>query len=98
MIDKRMCFQMISFLFLCDKYLNFYKESTNLNPNPRIYWSIFCIRFRLRSHRSRLFGYTVYVFEGTRILEINHYDFLIPVHIGGHYSKSSYKRVYVRVV
>ena len=27
---------------------------------------------RLRSHRSRLFGYTVYVFEGTRILEIKH--------------------------
>ena len=48
---------------------------------------------RLRSHRSRLFGYTVYVFEGTRILEIKHYDFLIPGHIGGHYSKSSYRRV-----
>ena len=47
----------------------------------------------LRSHRSRLFGYTVYVFEGTRILEINHYYFLIPGHIGGHYSKSSYRRV-----
>ena len=48
---------------------------------------------RLRSHRSRLFGYTVYVFEGTRILEIKHYEFLIPDHIGGHYSKSSYRRV-----
>ena len=43
--------------------------------------------FRLRSHRSRLFGYTVYVFVGTRILEIKHYDFLMPGHIGGHYSK-----------
>ena len=49
---------------------------------------------RLRSHRSRLFGYTVYVFEGTRILEIKHYDFFIPGHIGGHYSKRSYRRVY----
>ena len=48
---------------------------------------------RLRSHRSRLFWYTVYVFEGTRILEIKHYDFLIPGHIGGHYSKRSYRRV-----
>ena len=48
---------------------------------------------RLRSHRSRLFGYTVYVFESTRILEIKHYDFLIPGHIGEHYSKSSYRRV-----
>ena len=48
---------------------------------------------RLRSHRSRLFGYTVYVFEGTRILEIKHYGFLIPGHIGGHYYKSSYRRV-----
>ena len=44
-------------------------------------WSL-----RLWSHRSRLFGYTVYVFEGTRILEIKHYDFLIPGHIGGHYT------------
>ena len=36
MIGKRICLQMISFLFLCDKHLNFYKEkSTNLNPNPR---------------------------------------------------------------
>ena len=52
-----------------------------------------CPFIRLRSHRSRLFGYTVYVFEGTRILEIKHYDFLIPDHIGGHYSKSSYRRV-----
>ena len=52
-----------------------------------------CIDLRLRSHRSRLFGYTVYVFEGTRILEIKHYDFLIPGRIGGHYSKSSYRRV-----
>ena len=30
----------------------------------------------------------MYIFEGTRILEIKHYDFLIPGHIGGHYSKS----------
>ena len=31
-------------------------------------------------------------FEGTRILEINHYDFFIPGHIG-HYSKRSYRCV-----
>ena len=43
-------------------------------------------RNRLRSHRSRLFGCTVYVFRGTRILEIKHYAFLIPGYIGGHYS------------
>ena len=54
---------------------------------------IVCSNIRLWSHRSRLFGYTVYVFEGTRILEIKHYDFLIPDHIGGHYSKSLYRRV-----
>ena len=45
----------------------------------------YTVYLRLRSHRSRLFGYTVYVFEGTRILEIKHYDFLIPGHIGEHY-------------
>ena len=48
---------------------------------------------RLRSHRSRLFGYTVYVLEGKRILEIKHYYFLIPGQIGGHYSKNSCMRV-----
>ena len=31
--------------------------------------------------------------RGTRILEIKHYDFLIPGRIGGDYSKSSYRRV-----
>ena len=47
---------------------------------------------RLRSRRSRLFVYTVYYFEGTRILE-NKHDFFIPGHTGGHYSKSSYRCV-----
>ena len=62
-----------------------------------IRYSLYAIQYslyiRLRSHRSRLFGYMVYVFEGTRILEIKHYGFLIPDHIGGYYSKSSYRRV-----
>ena len=44
-------------------------------PNFMLYSSAktLALSLRLRSHRSRLFGYTVYVFEGTRILEIKHY-------------------------
>ena len=35
-------------------------------------------------------------FLRARIIEIKHYDFLIPGHIGGHYSKRSYRRVQVK--
>ena len=71
------------------------RANWNINANFIIQMSKINVEFtvRLRSHRSRLFGYTVYVFEGTRILAIKHYDLLIPGHIGGHYSKSSYRRV-----
>ena len=68
--------------------MNYFSHSLSLKT-----WKLSDMHVRLRSHRSRLFGYTVYVFEGTRILEIKHYNFLIPDHIGGHYSKSSYRRV-----
>ena len=56
------------------------KQNTERCSNHSIMRSNFRC-FRLRSHRSRLFGYTVHVFEGMRILEIKPNDYLIPGHI-----------------